>query len=122
MVLNALKRQQLFLTLQQEVEDQSGGCGQMFQVVIVSPLFREKRLLARHRLVNDSLKDEISKVHAFSQVKFGLDYAKTTIHGLYRYRNLTHLKNGKRSNKNSRTIHIRHHINDTKFIKDQCWI
>ncbi|CDS11979.1 hypothetical protein LRAMOSA04175 [Lichtheimia ramosa] len=53
-----------------EVEDQSGGCGQMFQVVIVSPLFREKRLLARHRLVNDSLKDEISKVHAFSQKSY----------------------------------------------------
>ncbi|KAJ8653789.1 hypothetical protein O0I10_010588 [Lichtheimia ornata] len=53
-----------------EVEDQSGGCGQMFQVVIVSPLFREKRLLARHRLVNDTLKDEISKVHAFSQKSY----------------------------------------------------
>ena len=76
----------------------------MFQVVIVSPLFREKRLLARHRLVNDTLKDEISKVHAFSQVWYILNYATRNIHRLYRYRNLTHLKNGKRSNKNSRTI------------------
>jgi stress-induced morphogen len=52
----------------QEVVDNSGGCGQMFEVVIVSPLFKDKRTLARHRLVNDTLKDEISKVHAFSQV------------------------------------------------------
>ncbi|KAI9321880.1 bola protein [Dichotomocladium elegans] len=50
-----------------EVVDQSGGCGQMFDVVIVSPQFQDKRLLARHRLVNEALKDEISKVHAFSQ-------------------------------------------------------
>ncbi|KAL1928398.1 hypothetical protein VTP01DRAFT_2754 [Rhizomucor pusillus] len=50
-----------------QIEDQSGGCGQMFEVVIVSPLFREKRTLARHRLVNETLKEEISKVHAFSQ-------------------------------------------------------
>lgn len=41
----------------------------MFEVVIVSPLFQDKRTLARHRLVNDTLKDEISKVHAFSQVR-----------------------------------------------------
>lgn len=41
----------------------------MFEVVIVSPQFRDKRLLARHRLVNEALKEEISKVHAFSQVR-----------------------------------------------------
>ncbi|CAM0142554.1 hypothetical protein VKS41_001923 [Umbelopsis sp. WA50703] len=53
-----------------EVVDNSGGCGQMFEVIIVSPLFKDKRTLARHRLVNDSLKDEISKVHAFSQKSY----------------------------------------------------
>ncbi|KAH8554623.1 bola protein [Umbelopsis sp. PMI_123] len=53
-----------------EVVDNSGGCGQMFEVVIVSPLFKDKRTLARHRLVNDTLKDEISKVHAFSQKSY----------------------------------------------------
>jgi len=57
-----------FLSDIQEVVDNSGGCGQMFEVVIVSSLFKDKRTLARHRLVNDTLKDEISKVHAFSQV------------------------------------------------------
>lgn len=40
----------------------------MFEVVIVSPLFEGKRLLARHKLVNEALKEEISKVHAFTQV------------------------------------------------------
>ncbi|KAI8582244.1 hypothetical protein K450DRAFT_228050 [Umbelopsis ramanniana AG] len=53
-----------------EVVDNSGGCGQMFEVVIVSSLFKDKRTLARHRLVNDTLKDEISKVHAFSQKSY----------------------------------------------------
>ncbi|KAI9495750.1 bola protein [Zychaea mexicana] len=53
-----------------EVVDQSGGCGQMFEVIIVSPIFREKKLLARHRLVNEMLKDPISKVHAFSQKSY----------------------------------------------------
>ncbi|KAM3586870.1 hypothetical protein VKS41_001923 [Umbelopsis sp. WA50703] len=58
------------LVFLQEVVDNSGGCGQMFEVIIVSPLFKDKRTLARHRLVNDSLKDEISKVHAFSQKSY----------------------------------------------------
>ncbi|KAI8142025.1 bola protein [Fennellomyces sp. T-0311] len=53
-----------------EVVDQSGGCGQMFEVIIVSPVFQDKKLLARHRLVNETLKDEISKVHAFSQKSY----------------------------------------------------
>ncbi|KAI8393741.1 bola protein [Radiomyces spectabilis] len=53
-----------------DIVDLSSGCGQMYEVVIVSPLFREKRLLARHKLVNDKLKEEISKVHAFSQKSY----------------------------------------------------
>ncbi|KAI9278774.1 bola protein [Phascolomyces articulosus] len=53
-----------------EVVDQSGGCGQMFEVIIVSPIFKDKKLLARHRLVNETLKEEISKVHAFSQKSY----------------------------------------------------
>jgi flagellar basal body L-ring protein FlgH len=40
----------------------------MFEVIIVSPIFEGKRLLARHKLVNEALKEEISKVHAFTQV------------------------------------------------------
>ncbi|CAO3627184.1 unnamed protein product [Mucor hiemalis] len=42
----------------------------MFEVTIVSPLFEGKRLLARHKLVNELLKEEINKVHAFTQKTF----------------------------------------------------
>ncbi|OAD01632.1 hypothetical protein MUCCIDRAFT_88889 [Mucor lusitanicus CBS 277.49] len=42
----------------------------MFEVVIVSPVFEGKRLLARHKLVNEALKEEISKVHAFTQKSY----------------------------------------------------
>lgn len=50
-----------------EVVDVSGGCGQSYQVLIVSDAFEGKTLIQRHRLVNDALKNEISKMHAFSQ-------------------------------------------------------
>ncbi|KAI8087593.1 bola protein [Gilbertella persicaria] len=53
-----------------QVEDLSAGCGQMFEVIIVSPVFEGKRLLARHKLVNEALKEEISKVHAFTQKSY----------------------------------------------------
>jgi len=50
--------------------DGSGGCGQKFEVKIVSKLFEGKPLLQRHRLVNEVLKVEISQMHAFSQVRY----------------------------------------------------
>jgi len=50
-----------------EVQDMSGGCGQIFEAIIVSPEFKGKTTLARHRLVNDNLKDEIAKIHAWTQ-------------------------------------------------------
>ncbi|KAI9146166.1 bola domain-containing protein [Paraphysoderma sedebokerense] len=53
-----------------EVVDKSGGCGQIFEVVIVSKMFEGKPLLARHRLVNDMLKEEIASMHAFSQKSY----------------------------------------------------
>ncbi|CAO1628873.1 unnamed protein product [Parajaminaea phylloscopi] len=49
------------------VSDVSGGCGQAFDVVIVSPVFQGLPTLKRHRLVNDRLKDQIAQLHAFSQ-------------------------------------------------------
>ncbi|CCX35424.1 Uncharacterized bolA-like protein C8C9.11 [Taphrina deformans PYCC 5710] len=52
-----------------EIEDISGGCGQAYEVVIVSPEFAGKRTLQRHKLVNAALKDEIAAVHAFTQVR-----------------------------------------------------
>ncbi|KAJ5482913.1 bolA-like protein [Penicillium diatomitis] len=49
-----------------KIEDLSGGCGQAFQAVIVSDKFAGKNLLARHRLVNSVLKEEIPKIHAWT--------------------------------------------------------
>lgn len=53
-----------------QVEDMSGGCGQAFAVIIVSPVFQGKNKLARHRLVNTQLKQEIASIHAFTQKSF----------------------------------------------------
>ncbi|CAN3356373.1 bolA-like protein 2 [Diutina catenulata] len=50
-----------------QVEDMSGGCGQAFAVVIVSDDFKGKNKLARHRMVNSALKQEIESIHAFTQ-------------------------------------------------------
>lgn len=44
----------------------SGGCGQAFTALIVSPEFEGRTLLARQRLVNSVLKDEIKAIHAWS--------------------------------------------------------
>ncbi|KAF2436152.1 bola-like protein [Tothia fuscella] len=49
-----------------EIEDLSGGCGQMFEATIVSPQFAKKMTLARHRLVNGALKQEIAAIHAWT--------------------------------------------------------
>lgn len=49
------------------VQDMSGGCGQAFAVVIVSNKFNGKNKLARHRMVNSELKEEIAAIHAFTQ-------------------------------------------------------
>jgi stress-induced morphogen len=43
-----------------------GGCGQMFEAIIVSPQFAKKTTLARHRLVNGALKEEIAAIHAWT--------------------------------------------------------
>ncbi|RUP17001.1 bola protein [Jimgerdemannia flammicorona] len=53
-----------------EIIDNSGGCGSAYEVIIVSSLFEGKSLLERHRLVNEKLKDEIAKIHAFSQKSY----------------------------------------------------
>ncbi|KAK6540313.1 hypothetical protein TWF694_009118 [Orbilia ellipsospora] len=48
------------------VVDNSGGCGQIFEAVIVSPQFEGKTSLAKSRLVNTLLKEEIAVIHAWS--------------------------------------------------------
>lgn len=44
----------------------TGGCGQSFTTLIVSPEFAAKNSLKRHRLVNAALKEEIAQIHAWS--------------------------------------------------------
>ena len=50
-----------------------GGCGQMFEAIIVSPQFAKKTTLARHRLVNSTLKEEIAAIHAWTPKCFTPD-------------------------------------------------
>ncbi|KPJ11662.1 BolA-like protein 2 [Papilio machaon] len=50
-----------------EVTDESDGCGAKFSAVIVSDKFQGKPLLARHRLVNSVLQEELKTIHAFTQ-------------------------------------------------------
>lgn len=69
-----------------EVIDDSNGCGENYAVLVVSSAFEGKTTLNRHRfsvcscfchvlssenvaLVNEVLKEEISQMHAFSQVR-----------------------------------------------------
>ncbi|KAI0862118.1 bola domain-containing protein [Xylaria cubensis] len=49
-----------------EVTDMSGGCGQSFTTLIVSPVFAGQNSLKRHRAVNTALRDEIAAIHAWS--------------------------------------------------------
>ncbi|KAI0007889.1 bola-like protein [Xylariaceae sp. FL0662B] len=49
-----------------EVTDMSGGCGQSFTSLIVSPAFAGQSSLKRHRAVNAALKGEIAAIHAWS--------------------------------------------------------
>ncbi|KAI1087955.1 bola domain-containing protein [Rostrohypoxylon terebratum] len=49
-----------------EVTDMSGGCGQSFTSLIVSPAFAGQNSLKRHRAVNAALKTEIAAIHAWS--------------------------------------------------------
>ncbi|KFH17564.1 BolA family protein [Toxoplasma gondii MAS] len=49
-----------------KLEDKSCGCGAAYDCVIVSDAFDGKKLLQRHRMVNEALKDELPSIHAFS--------------------------------------------------------
>jgi stress-induced morphogen len=53
-----------------ELTDTSDGCGQSFEVMIVSNVFQEKTSLQRHRMVHSLLQQELKEIHAFSQQTF----------------------------------------------------
>lgn len=46
------------------VHDFSDGCGAKFDVYVVSSTFEGKKLLERHRLVNEALSSLMSDIHA----------------------------------------------------------
>lgn len=46
-----------------QVKDVSGGCGSMFAILVESEKFKGITMIKQHRLVNEVLKDEISKWH-----------------------------------------------------------
>ncbi|EGW29937.1 uncharacterized protein SPAPADRAFT_63561 [Spathaspora passalidarum NRRL Y-27907] len=46
-----------------EVKDVSGGCGSMFAILIESQKFKGIPMIKQHRLVNETLKDEIKNWH-----------------------------------------------------------
>lgn len=61
-----------------EVTDESDGCGAKFSCLIVSDKFQGKPLLARHRLVNSILQEELKEIHAFTQKTLTVDQWKAT--------------------------------------------
>lgn len=45
------------------VEDTSGGCGAMFNVSVETAEFKGLSIMKQHRIVYETLKDEMSKLH-----------------------------------------------------------
>ncbi|XP_033748467.1 uncharacterized bolA-like protein C8C9.11 [Pecten maximus] len=62
-----------------DITDVSDGCGAKFDAVIVSPQFEGKKLLARHRLVNNALEDEMNIIHAFTMKTYTPDEQRNKI-------------------------------------------
>ena len=59
-----------------DIQDTSNGCGQCFQVTLVSDDFNGKSTLSRHKMVNQFLKEELKEIHAFSQSTLTVDEYK----------------------------------------------
>lgn len=53
-----------------DIQDVSGGCGAFFKMLVVSDKFEGKAMLARHRLVQGILKDEIADMHGLTLTAF----------------------------------------------------
>ncbi|KAJ2726362.1 hypothetical protein GGI07_000677 [Coemansia sp. Benny D115] len=49
-----------------EVEDVSGGCGSMFNLLIVSDEFKNLMRLKKHKMVHQALGDTMKDLHALS--------------------------------------------------------
>ncbi|GLH11955.1 BolA-like protein 3 [Gryllus bimaculatus] len=46
-----------------EVQDISGGCGAMFEIMVESNEFKGLSIVKQHRLINEALKEEIKEMH-----------------------------------------------------------
>lgn len=46
-----------------KIEDLSGGCGQMYSIEVESSKFDGLTMIKQHRLVNQILKEDVSKWH-----------------------------------------------------------
>ncbi|TEB35387.1 bola-like protein [Coprinellus micaceus] len=57
-----------FSPSQLRVEDVSGGCGTFYAIVIASDNFKGLPIVKQHRLVTDTLKQEIEGIHGL-QIK-----------------------------------------------------
>ncbi|EDQ89471.1 uncharacterized protein MONBRDRAFT_25144 [Monosiga brevicollis MX1] len=60
----AAKLREAFNTDQVTVQDDSGGCGAQYMVVVESEAFRGLSRLKQNRLVTGVLREEISQMHA----------------------------------------------------------
>ena len=49
-----------------DIQDVSGGCGAFFKMLVVSDKFDGKTQLARHRLVQGILKNDIADMHGLT--------------------------------------------------------
>jgi len=46
-----------------EVVDVSGGCGAMYEVLVESSEFKGLSVVKQHRMINETLKDQIKQMH-----------------------------------------------------------
>jgi len=57
-----------FVPTQLQVQDVSGGCGSFYAITIASQAFEGLPIVRQHKLVTDTLKDEIEGIHGL-QIK-----------------------------------------------------
>ncbi|GLB33497.1 putative BolA IbaG family protein [Lyophyllum shimeji] len=66
--LIAAKLQDKFSPSVLKVQDISGGCGSFYAITIASEAFKGLPTVKQHKLVNETLKDEIAGIHGL-QIK-----------------------------------------------------
>ncbi|XP_031561999.1 bolA-like protein 3 [Actinia tenebrosa] len=46
-----------------KVRDISGGCGAMYEISVESEVFKGRRMVQQHRMVNEALSEEVKGMH-----------------------------------------------------------